>query len=109
MLVMDWTSLVERGYVHVRGLVAPELVARARAAIDDDLRLHYDATREKEYSSGTYCPAILDAPAITDLLLCSGARELVDAALGLETQSVPPAQIAIRWAHNVDREMPPEP
>ena len=106
---MDWTPLVERGYVHVRGLVALELVARARAVIDDDLRLNYDPTREDDYSSGTYCPAILDAPAITDLLWCSGARDLVDAALGLDTLTVSPAQIAIRRAHNVDRELPPEP
>src|SRR5262249_29393490 len=108
-LSVDWTRFVERGYLHVRGLVALELVARARAVIDDDLRRSYDPAREDEYSSGTYCEAIRDAPAITDLLRCSGARDLVDAALGLDTLTVSPAQIAIRWAHNVDRELPPEP
>ncbi len=109
MRTVDWTPLVERGYVHVPGLVPLELVARARAAIDDDLRRNYDSAREDEYSSGTYCPAILDAPAITDLLWCSGARDLVDAALGLDTLIVSRAQIAIRWAHNLDHEAPPEP
>lgn len=102
-------SLVDRGFVHLPGLVPLELVARARSAIDDDLRRNYDPARESEYSSGTYCPAILEAPEIADLLLRSPARALVDAALGLDALIVRPAQIAIRWAHNVDREMPPEP
>jgi hypothetical protein len=105
---MNWASLVDRGYVHVHGLVAHELVARARAAIDDDLRRNYDPAREDAYSGSTYCPAILDAPAITDLLRRSGASDLVDAALGLDALTASP-QIAIRWAHNVDRELPLEP
>jgi hypothetical protein len=106
---MDWTSLIDRGYIHVPGLVAPDLVARARAAIDDDLARNYDPAREDEYSGTTYCPTILDAPPLTDLLQRSGARELLDAALGLDALTVSPAQIAIRWARNVDRELPPEP
>lgn len=68
MLGVDWKPLVERGYVHVRGLVALDLVARARAAIDDELRRNYDPAREDEYSSRTYCPAIeLDAEPVPDL------------------------------------------
>lgn len=71
MPIVDWTSLVERGYLHERGLVAPELVARARAEIDDDLRRNYDPAREEEYSSRTYCPTILDARRSR---ICSCAR-----------------------------------
>ncbi len=109
MPTVDVAPLLERGYVHVPGLVSLELVTRARAAIDDDLRRNYDPAKETDYSSGTYCAAICDTQAITDLLHGSRARDLVDAVLGLDTLSVSRAQIAIRWAHNVDREMPPEP
>jgi hypothetical protein len=77
-------SLIDRGFVHIPRLVPLELVAQARAAIDDDLRRNYDPARESEYSSGTYCPTILEAPAIADLLLRSAARELVDTALGFD-------------------------
>src|SRR3569623_1496815 len=104
-----WTSLIERGYVHTHGLIASDLVDHARTVIRDDLRRNYDAAREDEYSGATYCPGILDAPAITELLRCSGARDLVDAALGVDALTVAPSQIAIRWAHNVDRELSPEP
>ncbi|MDB4958645.1 MAG: Protein involved in biosynthesis of mitomycin antibiotics/polyketide fumonisin [Myxococcales bacterium] len=107
---MDWArSLITQGYVHFRRLVPDEMVEAARALIEEDLRHNYDATREDEYSSGTYCPAILDAAAITDLLHRSPVRGIVDAALGFEAMRPSGPQVAIRWAHNVDREFPPEP
>jgi hypothetical protein len=107
---VDWTtSLITRGYAHFRLLVPYEMVDAARALIDEDLRLNYDASREAEYSSGTYCPAILDAAALTDLLHRSPVRDVVDAAIGFEALRPSQPQVAIRWAHNVDREIAPEP
>jgi hypothetical protein len=44
-----------------------------------------------------------------DLLHRSPAREIVDAALGLDAVKCGMGQIAIRWAHNVDRESAPQP
>jgi len=52
-------SLVEHGYAHLPRLVPAPLVAAARAAIDEELRLRYDAAREREYAARTYCPKLL--------------------------------------------------
>ncbi len=107
---MDWTqSLITHGYAHFPGLVPLELVEAARAAIDEDLRLHYDVAREQEYSSRSYCPALLGTRPIMDLVERSPVRDIVEAALGLDAVVCDRGQIAIRWAHNVDQELPPNP
>ena len=106
----NWTAdLLTRGYAHFRRLVARDMIESAHAAIREDLKLHYDPTREQEYSSKTYCPSILETTSITDLLRRPPVRDIVDAALGFEAVTSGRAQVAIRWAHNVDRELPPEP
>ena len=109
MTEMDWrTSLLERGYAHWPRLVSPALVDAARAAIAEDLRSHYDASREQEYGSRTYCPTIVASRPIMDLLERSPVRDMVDAAIGFDALGHGDGQIAIRWAHNVDRELPPD-
>lgn len=107
---MDWKrSLTTLGYAHLPRLVPLELVASARAAIEENLRAHFDVNREDEYSSRSYCPELLGTRPIMDLLERSPARELVEAALGLDAVVYDRGQIAIRRAHNFDREAPPEP
>jgi len=109
-MTAEWrSSLVERGYAHFPRLVPMGLIQGARTAIADELRLRYDAKREVEYSNQSYCPDILGTPAITDLLERSPVREIVNTALGLDAVEWDGGQVAIRWAHNVDREFAPEP
>jgi hypothetical protein len=110
MTAIDWrASLRERGYAHFPRAVPAALIDTARAAIAGDLRVNYDAAREGEYGSRTYCPALVAAPPILDLVERPPVRDLLDAALGYDTLGRSDGQIAIRWAHNVDREYPPEP
>ena len=105
----DWrASLRERGYAHWSRVVPPAMLDAARAAIAEDLRLHYDAAREREYSSRTYCPAIVAARPILDLVEASPVRGLLDDAIGFDALGRSDGQIAIRWAHNVDREFAPD-
>jgi len=102
-------SLVEHGYAHLPRLVPAPLVAAARAAIDEELRLRYDAAREREYAARTYCPKLLGTRPIMDLFERSPVRALVDEALGLDAVACDRGQIAIRWAHNAAQEEPPVP
>jgi len=101
--------LRERGYAHFPRAVPDALLDAARAAIDDDLRRRYDAAREGEYSSRTYCPKIVASRPIMDLLQQPPVRDILDAALGFDALGHSDGQIAIRWARNVDREEPPQP
>lgn len=106
-MAMGWKdSLLRDGYAHFPRLVPADLVDAARAAIADDLRLHYDPAREKDYSCRTYCPTLTHARPIMHLLERSPVRDIVDAALGLDTVTWGDAQIAIRWRHNF-HECPP--
>jgi hypothetical protein len=109
-MTADWTAaFVEHGYAHFPRLVPAELIDAARAAIDEDLALRYVAERESQYSSRSYCPDILGTPPIMDLLHRSPALAVVDVALGLDAVTWDMGQVAVRWAHNVDEEQPPEP
>jgi Phytanoyl-CoA dioxygenase (PhyH) len=109
-MATDWrASLRERGYAHLPRLVPAERLEAARAAIRDDLTRHYDAAREREYSSRTYCPKLVGKRPIMDLFERSPVLALVEAALGVDALTWDRGQIAIRWAHNVDRELVPAP
>lgn len=107
---MDWrASLRERGYAHFPRVVPPALLDAACAAIADDLRLRYDPAREHEYGCRTYCPEITTARPIMDLLERPPVRDILDDALGFDALGHSDGQIAIRRAHNCDREHPPTP
>jgi hypothetical protein len=109
-MTADWTAaFLERGYAHFPRLVPAEMIDAARSAIQEELRLRYHAEREQEYSARTYCPDLLGTPPIMDLLQQSPVRDIVDAALGLDAVTWDWGQIAVRWAHNVERESPPAP
>src|SRR5262249_37916283 len=106
-MAMGWNeSLLRDGYAPFPRLVPADLVDAAPKAIDDDLRLHYDPTRETEYSCQTYCPALTRTAPIMHLLERSPVRDIIDAALGLDAVTWGDAQIAIRWRHNF-HECPP--
>jgi hypothetical protein len=105
----NWrASLRDRGYAHFPRAVPSALLDAARAAIAEDLRLRYDAAREREYGSRTYCPQITASGPIMDLYERPPVRDILDEAIGFDALGHSDGQIAIRWAHNVDREYPPE-
>jgi hypothetical protein len=109
-MTMEWTtSLLEKGYAHFTGLVPADLIDAARSAIDEELRLHYDAARENEYSAQTYCPELIGTAPIMALLERSPVRDVVEAALGVDAVTWDRGQIAIRRAHNMERPCPPSP
>jgi len=109
-MLAEWSSSVrERGYAHFSRLVPAALIDAARTAIEENLRLRHDAKRELQYSSRSYCPDLLGTRPIMNLLERSPVRDVVDAVLGLDAVAWDRGQIALRRAHNVDREQPPEP
>jgi len=109
LMRMEWkTWLVDQGYSHFTQLVPADLIDAARSAIDEDLRLRYDPTRESEYGAQTYCPELVRSPPIMALLERSPVRDIVEAALGVDA-TWGPGQIAIRRAHNMDHPSPPSP
>ena len=69
---MNWdTQLRTYGYAHFSDLTPASLALAAREAIDMDLRDNYDSERQLEYDNRSYCPGLLGAPPIMDLLLRS--------------------------------------
>jgi hypothetical protein len=109
-MAAEWSaSLRDRGYAQLSRLVPAGLIEAARTAIEEDLRLRYDAKRELQYSSRSYCPDLLGTRPIMDLLERSPVRDVVDAALGLDTVKWDRGQIALRRARDADREHLPEP
>jgi len=89
-------SLREQGFLHLRGVIAPDLIRRALRAINHDLSRGIDAARLPTFHAQTFCPDITATPAITDLFERSGARTLVESATGA-LKPVTSAQIALRW------------
>jgi len=107
---MNWHQKFRaNGYVHFPALTPVSLVDAALAAIERDLRDNYDAQRQVEYDNQSYCPDLKGTPAIMDLLEKSPILAVVDEALGLDNVAWDKGQIAIRRAHNVPKEVSPEP
>ena len=107
---MSWQDQVRvSGYVQFPGLTPSALVASAREVIDRDLRDNYDPAREQEYSNQSYCPDLKGTQPIMDLLEKSPILNVVEEAVGLDNVACDGGQIAIRRAHNCDREVPPDP
>lgn len=107
---MNWQDQLQvSGYAQFERFTPPELVEAALEAIERDLRDHYQPERQVEYDNQSYCPDLLGTPPIMDLLERSPISAIVDAALGLTNVAWDKGQIAIRRAHNCDRETPPEP
>jgi hypothetical protein len=107
---VNWhTQLRTYGYAHFPGLTPTSLALAASEAIDMDLRDNYDSKRQLEYDNRSYCPGLLGATPIMDLLLRSPTIEIVDEALGLDNIEWSKGQIAIRRSRNFPGEIPPEP
>ena len=107
---MNWHEQVRiSGYAQFPGITPAALIAAARESIDRDLSDNYEPVREVEYSNRSYCPGLVGTPPILDLLERSPILEVVDEAVGLDKVAWDGGQIAIRRAHNCDREVPPDP
>jgi len=68
-----------------------------------DLAGNFESNRQVEYDNRTYCPGLRSKPAITDLLVHSPAREVLDELVGWENIDHDGGQIAVRRARNADR------
>ena len=107
---MDWRNhLRVHGYAHFPRLVPEPLVAAAVTAIRRDLLESYDPSRQLEYDNRSYCPSLLGAPPVMDLLEASPARGLLDEAFGAGMVEWDGGQIAIRRAHNHPEAAAPQP
>jgi hypothetical protein len=81
---LNWHNYLRTyGYAPFPALVPASLTAAAREAINRDLRDNYDSERQLEYDNRSYCPGLLGAPPIMDLLVRSPTLKIVDEALGL--------------------------
>ena len=107
---MDWKhNLRTNGYHLFPRLASQELVERARLAIDHDIQINYDKSRQSEYDHQSYCPNLRKSPAISDLLIKSPIYNILDEAFGWENiKEFSGGQIAIRQAHNADSSRPPK-
>lgn len=107
---LNWHNhLRTYGYAHFPALIPASLTTAAREAIDRDLRDNYDSERRPEYDNRSYCPGLLGAPPIMDLLVRSPILKIIDEALGLSNVEWDKGQIAIRRARNFPSEVPPDP
>ncbi len=89
-------SLREQGFLHLRGVVTPELIRRALRAINHDLSRGIEPARLPTFHAQSFCPDVTATPAITDLFDHSGARTLIESATGA-LKPVVSGQIALRW------------
>jgi hypothetical protein len=106
----DWRIRLRRdGYVHFRSLCPETVVSAARLAIDHDLSMNYDPSRQVEYDHRSYCPELRGTPALMALLLDSGITAKLDEVIGFKKLRYDGGQIALRKAGNASEPYPPEP
>ncbi len=100
-------EIYEVGYTVLRGQVAPELVHRARKAINHSLGEGLDPADLPTMRAQTYCPELRNSPVITDLFNATSAVELAESVLGEGTFERPTGgQIALRFPR-ADDDLPP--
>lgn len=106
----DWKRcLRDDGYVLFPGMAPDALVEAARDRIDRDLRDNFDPARQTEYDHISACPDIRGALEIEQLLTKTPIRDRLDEALSWTRIDHDRGQIAIRWAQNRERAVPPDP
>lgn len=95
----DKRTLEETGYILVRGLVAPDLVGAALAAINASLgRNGLPPDALPRMRAHTFCPELVGDAAILDLYRATPLAALAEAALGSgRVRAVQEAQIALRF------------
>jgi hypothetical protein len=113
MLTADkiaWRDQFQKdGYVVLRGLVPDSCVQSAKDCIDSDIAHNFDPARQVEYDNQSFCPDIRNSPEIMALLKHPPVWKILETTLGTEKFGHAVGQIAIRKAHNADREYDPEP
>jgi len=103
------SSFVQNGYVHLPGLVDDKTIQTACKRIDQDLAENYDSARQTEYDNQSFCPDIRGSREIMALFKNAQVQRHIDALVALQHLGVDSGQIAIRKAHNVDRNYDPLP
>lgn len=95
----DLAGFRDDGYTVLRGAVAPAVVAAARHAINHDLGERGLPTEElPTFRSLSYCPAVRDAAALTEVFDRSAVPGALEALLGGgNLRPVTQAQIALRF------------
>lgn len=92
------TELLENGFLHLRGAVAPDLIDRAVQTINHRLGRGFSSDQLIQFAAQTFFPELRDQPVVTDLFNSSGVREVVEELLG--QGNVPRAesgQLALRF------------
>jgi hypothetical protein len=89
----------ERGILKLPGIVPPELVDRARRAINAHLGEHgMDPAELPKYRAQTYCPGLGGKPPITDLYNASPIKDVAEQFIGAgKIRPVGGGQIALRF------------
>ena len=100
------SEIYEAGYTVLRDFVPPELVARARKAINHSMGEGIDPANLPILRAQTYCPELKASTVITDLFNATEAPKLAESVLGEGTFEMPTgAQIALRFPR-ADEDLP---
>jgi hypothetical protein len=91
----DRARFADEGYLMLRGAIDPARVRAAREAIAAALAADESVGAMSQYLADTFCPKIVDHPAI--LALFEPLRATAAALLGTDPRPPPHAQIAIRF------------
>ncbi len=109
-LVDNWiASFLRDGFAHFPHLIDEQTISTARRQIDRDLAENYDASRKVEYDNRSFCPDLLGAAEIMALFAYPSVQQRIRALVKPEAMGVDQAQIAIRQAHNTDKNSTPVP
>src|SRR6476619_1812489 len=90
-------EFAHRGVLKLPGIVPPELVARARRAINANLgQKGMDPAELTKYRAQSYCPGLGGDPVITDLYNVTPIPTVVGSLIGVgKTRPVNGGQIAL--------------
>ncbi len=102
--------LFKQGFLHLKGVIPPELLSAALRAINSDLGRGLAPDDIPTFAATSYCPALRGSPCITDLFNSSAVFSLAESLLGVG--NVPPAtwaQIALRFPEASPYDVPPAP
>ncbi len=95
------------GYVQLSGVIPKYLVERARKAINASLGAGLDADNMTKFRAQSFCPEISHTPVISDLINCSAALPILQAAIGAPLRPVSGGQVALRFP--AEYSPPPQP
>lgn len=96
------TELLQNGFAHLPGAVAPAMIADAVQTINNRLGQGFDSSELQKWQSQSFFPDLQTQPVITDLFNASGVRDSLEDLLG--PSNVAPAQsgqLALRFPQPV--------